>query len=227
MIDSSDPFAQLAERQNAAPSERVLSAIQREIKEDNKARQSLSRGQRVGLSVLALALGFTLTSMKVVSASPSAFAIALATSCLSIGALLMAGAVPGNARFQLGGRRFLLAGLGVAFISSLAFMANEFLGFDSFLKSEHLKPAIHCASFSFMAGLIASSGLMVIWKRTDPFSPGLTGALLGFLGGLMGSVSVSLSCHADEGLHLTLGHGFGAFLIAGLAALLGRRWLRP
>ncbi len=106
-MDTVDPFAELAAK-SAAPSDRVLSALREEVRVDTKPRQSLSRAKRTWFSVIALALGFTLTTVKVVGHSPTAFVVALAACSLSIGALLFSGVIPGNGGTSVGTRRTLL-----------------------------------------------------------------------------------------------------------------------
>ncbi len=225
-MDTVDPFAQLAAKA-AAPSDRVLNALREEVRDDTKPRQSLSRAKRTWFSVLALALGFTLTTVKIVGHSPTAFVMALAACSLSIGALLFSGVIPGNGSTSVGTRRSLLGVLAVVTFTVLALKADYFMPLGQLTQGEHITRIAHCGVYSLMAGVIASSGVMIIWRRTDPFSPGLTGALIGFLGGLIGTVSVSLSCRADEGIHLTLGHGIATVLVAALCWFWGRKWLAP
>lgn len=221
-----DPFAELAAKASA-PSERVLTALREEVRADKAPRSSISRAKRTGFSVLALAIGFTLTTFKVAGHSPGVFLVALAACSLSVGALLFSGVIPGSGRTSAGTRRYLLGALAVATFTVLALKADHFLSYGQFADGECLMRTTHCASYALLAGVIVSSGLMIIWRRTDPFSPGLTGALIGFLGGLIGTVSVSLSCRADEGIHLTLGHGIATVVVTGLCWWGGRKWLSP
>jgi hypothetical protein len=225
-MNTVDPFAELAAK-SSFPSERILNALHEEMRADSKPRRSLSRRARALLSILALALGLTLTAARVLGENPSAFLIALASSCLSIGTLLFMGVIPGTGRTNAGMRRILLGTLGIFTFTVLALNADHFMPLDQFASGGHIHGVTHCVTFSLLAGVIASSGLMMIWRRTDPFSPGLTGALLGFLGGLIGTVSVSLTCRADEGIHLTLGHGVATLILAGICWAGGRKWLTP
>jgi hypothetical protein len=199
------------------------------MKTDEHPKVSLSRGARVALSALGLCLGLCLTSLSAVSVAPRALLISTAALCLSAGGLILAGAVPSATR-RLGGvslRRLLFAALAIVGFSTLALQAESFLSMGSFLTGDSMHHATSCASHSLLSGVVGASALMFIWRRTDPFSPGLTGGLLGLFGGAVGTISVGLLCESNEGLHLTLAHGFGLFVLAVLGTLVGRKWLSP
>lgn len=70
-------------------------------------------------------------------------------------------------------------------------------------------------------------GLFGLWRRTDPFSPGLTGALIGSWSGLVGASGLSLLCPSLELSHLLPGHGGAIVGGALLGVWAGRRLLAP
>jgi hypothetical protein len=223
-----DPFRELAARQSA-PKADVLGAIKAEMKADEKPKRALSRGERVALSALGLCLGLCLTSFSALEVAPRALFLSTAALCLSASGLILAGAVPG-ATSRLGGvsgRRLLFAVLFVAGFSTLALQAESFVSMESFLSGDSVHHATTCASHSLLSGVVGASVLMLIWRRTDPFSPGLTGGILGLVGGALGTISVGLLCKSTEGFHLTLAHGFGLLALAVLGTLVGRKWLSP
>ena len=87
--------------------------------------------------------------------------------------------------------------------------------------------AARCASVSLLCGLGLVGAMFYIWRRTDPLSPMLSGALLGMSGGLAGAVANTFRC-PDHGLvHLLLGHASVVVVATGIGAIAGRRWLVP
>lgn len=69
--------------------------------------------------------------------------------------------------------------------------------------------------------------LVLAWRRTDPFTPRLTGALIGGWAGLTGAVGLTVACPSTELFHVAVGHG-GALVGGALIGLwLGRRFLSP
>jgi hypothetical protein len=226
-MNPADPFAELAAR-DSAPSDRVLASLREDLKKDEEPRRALTRGQRVALSAAALIVGLSLTSVNALVHTPQVFVIAAAAFSLSVGGLLLAGAVPGGAGgFGVSARKTLFAVLAILGFTTLAFQAESFLSMTAFLEEESARHATKCAGHSLLSGVVGSSVLMFLWRRTDPFSPGLTGALLGLLGGALGTLSVGMLCSSGEGLHLTLGHGLSLLLLAGLGVFCGRKWLTP
>lgn len=222
-----DPFSQLA-AEAPSPREAVLDSIRAELKEDSKKKKSFSRLQRVLLSTGALILGLALTSAGAFLATPRAAILAAAALSLSVGGLLLAGIVPGESRsLGLSLRKSLVGLLGVAAFTALALQAESFLSWAEFAETDSMHRATGCAAHSLLSGVVGSTALLFLWRRTDPFSPGLTGALLGLLGGLVGTMSVSLACRSAEGFHLTLGHGAGVLALGIVGVFLGRKWLAP
>lgn len=222
-----DPFSQLA-AQAPSPREAVLDSIRAELRKDNDKKRSLSRFQRVLLSAAALAFGVALTSVGAFVKAPRSTILAAAALSLSVGGLLLAGVVPGEARsLGLSVRKSLIGILTVVTFTALALQAESFVSFSQFAEPESLHRATGCAAHSLMSGVVGATALIFFWRRTDPFSPGLTGSLLGLLGGLVGTTSVNLVCQNSEGFHLTLGHGVGILLLGIFGAFLGRKWLTP
>lgn len=222
-----DPFSRLA-AQSPRPNDSVLDSIRQTMSTDSKPRRSLSRGQRVALSALALIFGLVLTSLNALSSSPRALVLAAAALSLSVSGLLLGGLVPGQpGRIGVSTRRWLLGGLCIVAFTALALQAESFLPFGQFLHGESLSHATVCMTHSLMSGVVGATALLYFWRRTDPFTPGLTGCALGLLGGAVGTMSVSLLCENGEGFHLTIGHGIALLILASLGLLLGKRWLTP
>lgn len=234
-----DPFAELS-RRLTAPDERVLAALHESMRKEASTepeggaqrlsrRKLRSRAQRAGLSVLLLGGGLLLVSLSTWSEQLQWLVLAAVASSLATGGLLLAGAVPGHmSRWSQGPRRVLLTVLALGLLAVLSSQADHFLSLVEILTdasaSAHLAG---CFGHALMTGTLFSGLLMAVWRRTDPFSPELTGALLGLLGGAFGTLSVALACSNSEGFHLTLGHGSAALLLAGIGFFAGRRWLTP
>jgi hypothetical protein len=93
--------------------------------------------------------------------------------------------------------------------------------------SENTGHALHCGMFSFVIGALAACGILFLWRKTDPFTPRLSGSLAGLLGGLGAATPIGLVCPGTDCWHLWLAHGVSLILVVGMGAMLGRRWLSP
>lgn len=114
----------------------------------------------------------------------------------------------------------LLLGL----FTSLASLSTRFL---PSMVATPFTDLLRCGSSATLAGGIVSLGMLLVWRRTDPFDPGVTGALVGLLGGLAGALTLGEVCPNHEAWHLLLGHGSAALFVTLLGMLVGRRWLAP
>jgi hypothetical protein len=115
-----------------------------------------------------------------------------------------------------------------AFLGYLTIAATSALSPHDFVEAPHsLRGTLACGGHALLLGLLAALALIAIWSRTDPFSPGLSGAVAGLGGGLVGAVALDMTCASREAWHLWLGHGLTLVVVVGLAWLAGRRWLSP
>lgn len=112
----------------------------------------------------------------------------------------------------------------LSFFAYLALGANETLPVGRALGNEG---TVGCGLFTLLASAIVSLGIMLPWRRTDPVSPRLTGALLGLGGGLVAAIAMGVVCPCREGWHLWLAHGASLVSVALIGAWVGRRWLAP
>jgi hypothetical protein len=222
-----DPFGDLAARAEAPPS-RVLESIRQEIARSPKKKRLISRVERVTWSAIALLLGLCLSAATQLEKSPESVLLAAAAFSLSAAGLLLAGAVPSGDRLMgVSARRTIFAVLSISLFTGLALRADHFLSLSEFGKGEGSHQAMMCAGHSLISGVLVASALMFFWRRSDPFSPGLTGAFLGLLGGALGTFGVELVCAHDEGLHITLAHGASILVLALVGTFIGRKWLSP
>jgi hypothetical protein len=222
-----DPFSDLAARAEL-PSPRVLESIRLEVSSAPAKKRLISRTERVTWSALALLIGLCLSAAAKLEDSPESVLLTGAAFSLSSAGLLLAGAIPTGGRlFGISARRTIFAILSIGLFTGLALRADHFMSFSEFGAGEGSHHAMMCAGHSLIFGVLGASALMFLWRRSDPFSPGLTGAFLGLLGGALGTLGVGLVCTHSEGLHLTLSHGAGVFVVSLLGIFAGRKWLSP
>ena len=128
-----------------------------------------------------------------------------------------------------GSRTFRVAlavALPLLFFGYLALAASNTLSFGQFL-DQGVAHASTCGAFSLLLGAVAAAGTLHAWRRTDPLTPGLTGALAGLLGGLTSAVGVGVACPSHEGWHLWLAHGTTVLVFVVVGWAVGRKWLAP
>jgi hypothetical protein len=68
---------------------------------------------------------------------------------------------------------------------------------------------------------------MLLWRRTDPLTPGISGALLGLVGGMGSALGMGVACPSHETWHLCVSHGVVVASLVVLGAAAGRRVLAP
>lgn len=116
----------------------------------------------------------------------------------------------------------------VLFIAHITVASNAWLTFDEFLTvPRSLRSTVVCGIHALLFGAVASVVLFVLWRKTDPFSPRLTGALTGLAGGLVGAVALDMTCTRLEAWHLWLGHGITLVALVAGGWFAGRRFLSP
>lgn len=221
-------FDELA-RARPLPHPRVLEAIRANVtKSEATSRSSpLSRRTRLALSALLLFGGLSLTSFGKMIERGALLVVALALASLVLGTGLLSSFVPGpQPRWGLGARRWFVGASIVAVLGGYALFADHFADLHGLTSSDG-GHASGCLFRSLLTGLLCASSLVIVWRRTDPFTPTWTGALLGLVGGLFGAAAASVSCDSTEGFHLLVGHGLVTLVLTMLFALLGKKWLAP
>jgi hypothetical protein len=114
------------------------------------------------------------------------------------------------------------------FVAHLCAASTSLLPFDDFLVAPRsLRSTVVCGIHALLFGAMASAALFILWRRTDPFSPRLTGALTGLAGGLVGAVALDMTCTSLEAWHLWLGHGATLLALVLGGWVIGRKWLAP
>jgi hypothetical protein len=76
-------------------------------------------------------------------------------------------------------------------------------------------------------GALIAGGALVAWRRTDPYNPGISGAMIGLVAGLASGSGMSIACASHEVVHSCVAHGAVVFALALAGFGLGRRLLAP
>jgi hypothetical protein len=219
---------------SAPPSTEVSEAIRRACTEDLVPRKPLMAIRRVAVSVLVsgslfgslLAIGWMRHPPK--DAVLLALMGALAWGIIQASVLFVGHGKPPGRRSTRWLRWAAVLAVPAVFVLHLTLTAGSILSFNEFLVVQRsVRSTVVCGVHSVLFGAAASAVLFVLWRRSDPFSPRLTGALTGLAGGMVGAVALDMTCPNDEAWHLWLGHGLTlvAFVLAGWIA--GRRWISP
>ena len=226
-----DPVSDLR-LSDPTPSSAVSEAIRKECTTGLCAKRGLGTGSRFGLSVLVLA-GVVLAlaaSRRGGFDNPAVAAAmsgALVWGVIQIGILAVGLVRPLGKRASVAQRVALGAALPVAFFAYLAFFGSRWEPAGDFFGTNQSLHAVGCGMTSSIAGALGALGVLFAWKGTDPFTPGLSGALVGLTGGLAGAAGIGIVCPAAERWHLFVGHGVGIMAVVALGWYVGRRVLAP
>jgi len=153
------------------------------------------------------------------------------SSVVALGGLLLVAAATfialvrsGSARVGVGAR------LALALLPGLAFLVLSWLAYGALppvaVGDAHISmPA--CLVRGLVLASIPMAVLVVVWRRTDPFTPRLTGAIIGGWAGFTGTIGLTMACPSTDPLHIIIGHGAAIVGGALVGSLLGRRLLSP
>ncbi|MGE0325283.1 MAG: NrsF family protein [Polyangiaceae bacterium] len=142
--------------------------------------------------------------------------------------LVVGFAKPPGKRGSVRLRTALAFGLPIAFFGYLLLTGQpgESLG-DFVSHGSSTWRATECGFFSLAIGGLSSAGVLFAWRRTDPLTPRLSGALAGLVGGLGAALAVGMACPTTDKLHLLFSHGIVVIAFTVLGALAGRRLMTP
>ena len=228
-----DPVADADWPKPVAPSLEVSTRIRQECTGDLCKERGLSARARwlsslaVSVGVVAL-LAFLSRDHARISGSFRDALIGASGWGVVQALVLWAGLVqPPGRRFPRAVRLALAAALPLMFLGYLAYLAPAWVSFGEFSQGAHARHAIICGLFVFLFGAALSGAIMLLWRRTDPLTPGLSGALLGLVGGVGGGLAWGLMCPSQEGFHACFSHGLGVLALVSLGWAVGRRLLAP
>ncbi|MEZ4441776.1 MAG: NrsF family protein [Polyangiaceae bacterium] len=211
------------------PSEATRDAIRRAVTADLRPVEILSVRRRM---IYVLAAGVMCALLAVVSfgaagihgMSRQVVGVAVAGVVALLAALAIGGSFTPRGHALLGSstRGLVVATLIVGWTIYL------FSGMtDEALASAFAGPAIGCWLRSLGAGILGGGVFMFIWRGTDPWTPRLSGALIGACAGTIASAGVGIPCPSVHGGHLLIGHWLAVPVLALLGALVARRVLEP
>jgi hypothetical protein len=218
----------------AAPSEAVGAAIHKICTADLQPAKIRSIPNRIvrsialsgGLFGVLLALGWRL--------HPPRRAVAVALAGALVWGIAQASVIVVGLGHAPGKRVHRWVRWAVVFAVPLAFFVHLTLASDvtltvrDFITSPHsLRRTVVCGVHALIFGLLAIIALFALWKRSDPFSPRLSGAVTGLAGGLVGAVALDMTCPHLEAWHLWVGHGLTLVALVAAGWYAGRRWLAP
>jgi hypothetical protein len=121
----------------------------------------------------------------------------------------------------------LLLALPSLFIGYLAWISTEHFAFATFTQGDSGRHAMGCAGVALLLGALVAGGALFAWRRTDPYTPGISGALIGVVAGLASGSGMSVACSSHEAFHACFAHGLVVFALAALGFGFGRRLLAP
>jgi hypothetical protein len=121
----------------------------------------------------------------------------------------------------------LVIGVPLLFIAYLGLISTEHFALAKFTQGQPAGHAIGCGLVALFFGALIAAGALVAWRKTDPYNPGLSGAMIGMVAGLASGSGMSIACSSHEALHSCLAHGVVVFALALAGFGFGRRLLAP
>lgn len=221
-----DPLADVAWPAPPAPNEHVSSAIRQRCTEGLCPRRGPTRARRLMSACLATVVVATLVLIIGTRGLPHGTLFAVLGWALVYASVLAVGLFrPPGRRVSRGVRLAIALALPLAFFVYLTWTGvREGLTWGQALDGwRAMSCGVHALLFS---GLITAASLLV-WRGTDPCTPGLSGVLVGLAGGLVSATVVDVVCPTRELGHLWIVHGGMVLLLMALGWVAGRRWLPP
>lgn len=224
-----DPLAN-AEWSHPEPSARVAAAIRNECTTDlAPVKRKNGRTRAIlAFAVSAVIVGSIAWLRRDMSRPDGAFRAALLGAVgWGLVQLLVLGLGLARAPGRRASRSWRIA---AALLIPAIFAVYLFLDSTRMLSMQHLlqtEGIMRCTVWSLVFGSVVAGTVLTLWRRTDPFDPGISGALAGLVGGLTGAVTVGVACPNFEAWHLCIGHTLGLVVLGVAGWLIGRRWLAP
>ena len=234
MTNSSRPLDDVAWPETEAPSEAVSASIRQLCTSNLKPTKSRNISGRIVRSIVLSGALFGLLLAIGWRRHPPQQAIAVALAGALVWGVAQAsvivvglGGTPGKRAHRFV-RWAVVVAVPLAFLIHLTIASDAILSIRDFMTAPRsLRHTFVCGVHAIVFGVIAIVTLFVMWRRTDPFSPRLSGAVAGLAGGLVGAVALDMTCPHLEAWHLWLGHGLTLVLLVVTGWYAGRRWLAP
>lgn len=226
-----DPFDDLQFQRDLKPGDEVGARIRRACTNNLEPAHPVSRRRRLLLTVGVALAGLVAMLANGLqhgsdfgSGTASVLYGALGWASVLLVVLGIGVARPPGRRLGWGSRMLVATLVPLFFFVYLAFGARDTLPLNHALDDGG---TLGCGLFTLLSSAIVTLGVIAPWRRTDPFNPRLTGALLGLGGGLVAAIAMGVVCPCHEGWHLWLAHGASLVAVVLIGAWVGRRWLAP
>lgn len=231
MTTRDEPLPELEWRDPPPPGAEVSAAIRQASVRDLEQGRGLLAWQRAVLSVVVS--GGVVAALIALGLAQKPDAETLRAALLGVagwgivhtGVLLAGLARPPGRRGSRELRWAIALGLPLVFFGYLALSAHDTLPLSRFIREDAHAPV--CALFTLLCGAATAGGTLLAWRRTDPLTPGLSGALAGLCGGLAAAVGIGVACPSHEAWHLWLAHGTAVLVFVVVGWAVGRKWLAP
>ena len=219
---------------NSAPSEAVGASIHRLCTKELRPVKSRSIAGRITRSILLSGTLFGVLLSIGWRRHPPRHAIAVALAGALVWGIAQAsvivvglGRVPGRRAHRFV-RWAVVVAVPLAFLFHLTIASDSMLSIREFVSAPlSIHHTMVCGVHAIIFGVLAIATLFFLWRRTDPFSPRLSGAVAGLAGGLVGAVALDMTCAHLEAWHLWFGHGLTLVGLVAAGWYAGRRWLAP
>jgi hypothetical protein len=205
---------------DSLPSE-VSARIRQHVERDLRPARGASTLARVGAAALAAAAAGSAGAM--MSADAGGASLGVIVIVAASVAMIAAATGFSMARASVP-KRLALALAPVLAFYAVVLAAGSMHVHEAGVASD---AAVVCFVRGAMLAALPLAVMVVLWRRSDPFTPRLSGALLGGWAGLSGAVALTLACPSDEFWHVAIGHGGALLGGAVIGAVLASRWIRP
>jgi predicted membrane channel-forming protein YqfA (hemolysin III family) len=229
-----DPLADLPwPGATVTPSESCSKAIRGKCTQGLCAKRGVSALGRalLTLGLSALVIGYY-TWYALADHEPSALvrtALLGAIGWLGAQALMVfvALARPPGKRGSRALRLGMLFGVPLLFIGYLCLVSTEHFTLGKFAHGAPIAHAIGCSLVALFFGALIAGGALIAWRHTDPYNPGISGAMIGLVAGIASGSGMTIACGSHELWHACVAHGAVVFALALLGFGFGRRLLAP
>jgi len=234
VTNSSDPLDNATWPEVTGPSDTVGNSIRQLCTKDLKPAKSPSVVSRILRSIalsgalfgVLLAIGWRRhpPQQAIMAAIAGALVWGIAQASVIVVGL---GRAPGRRSHRFA-RWAVVVAVPLAFFVHLTIASDAMLPIREFVTAPHsIRHTLVCGVHALIFGILAIATLFVLWRKTDPFSPRLSGAVAGLAGGLVGAVALDMTCPHLEAWHLWIGHGLTLVMLVATGWYAGQRWLAP